>query len=249
MPPEATMRRGAQQQEPAYVIHRRPWRETSLMVDLFTLNYGRISAIARGASSSKSPLKAQLQPFQPLLLGWAGRGDLKTLTQVDIRDGPALRRTVSLYSGLYLNELMQRILPQEDPHPILFAAYIEALSLLAETSDVEPVLRKFEQTFAAALGYDFAWDLATDTGHTIRATHTYCYDPEQGIVAAVSAGVRLQNLPGDALLALAGGDYETVASRRVSKRVMRVLTDYLLQGRPLNSRSLFSHPRGERHES
>jgi len=215
------------------------------MVDLFTLNHGRMSAVARGANGSKSSLKAQLQPFQPLLLDWVGRGDLKTLTQVDVRDGPALRRTLSLYSGLYLNELLQRILPQADPHQTLFAAYIEALALLADTLDVEPVLRKFEQAFAAALGYDFAWDLATDTRETVSAAHTYCYDPEQGIVAAVSAGVRLQNLPGDALLALAGGDYDATASRRISKRVMRVLTDYLLQGRPLNSRSLFSHPRGE----
>jgi len=248
MPPEASMR-GAQEQEPAYVIHRRPWRETSLMVDLFTLNHGRISVVARGASRNKSSLKAQLQPFQPLLLGWVGRSDLKTLTQVDVCDGPALHRTVSLYSGLYLNELVQRVLPQADPHPTLFAAYIEALALLAETSDVEPVLRKFEQSFAAGLGYDFAWDLATDTGQAVCATRTYCYDPEQGIVTATSAGVRLQNLPGEALLALAGGDFETVASRRVAKRVMRVLTDYLLQGRPLNSRSLFTHKRGERHES
>ncbi|MGO1500526.1 MAG: DNA repair protein RecO [Marinobacter sp.] len=243
------MRKGTQEQEPAYVIHRRPWRETSLMVDLFSLNHGRISVVARGAGSSKSALKAQLQPFQPLLLGWVGRGDLKTLTQVDVRDGPALRRTVSLYSGLYLNELVQRVLPQADPHPTLFAAYIETLALLAQTSDVEPVLRKFEQAFAAALGYDFAWDLAMDTGQAVCATQAYCYAPEQGIVSSNSAGARLQNLPGDTLLALADGDFETTASRRVAKRVMRVLTDYLLQGRPLNSRSLFTHQRGERHES
>lgn len=243
------MRKGAQEQEPAYVIHRRPWRETSLLVDLFSLNHGRVSVIARGANGSKSALKAQLQPFQPLLLGWAGRGDLKTLTQVDVRDGPALHRTVSLYSGLYLNELVQRVLPQADPHPTLFAAYIEALGLLAQVSDVEPVLRKFEQAFAAALGYDFAWDLAMDTGETVSAAHTYCYDPEQGIVSSVTAGVRLRNLPGDTLLALAAGEFESTASRRVAKRVMRILIDYLLQGRPLNSRSLFTHQRGERHES
>ncbi|MEE3169526.1 MAG: DNA repair protein RecO, partial [Pseudomonadota bacterium] len=72
-------------QEPAYVLHRRPWRETSLLVDVFTLNHGRMTVIARGASSAKSPLKAQLQPFQPLMLDWTGRGDLKTLTQVDVR--------------------------------------------------------------------------------------------------------------------------------------------------------------------
>ena len=81
--------KGAEQQEPAYVVHRRAWRETSLMVDVFTLNHGRMTLIARGANSAKSPLKAQLQPFQPLMLDWTGRGDLKTLTQVDVRPGPA----------------------------------------------------------------------------------------------------------------------------------------------------------------
>lgn len=237
MPPQASTK--AAQQEPAYVVHRRPWRETSLIVDLFTLNHGRMSVVARGASGAKSPLKAQLQPFQPLLLGWTGRGDLKTLTEVDVRDGPVLHRTASLYSGLYLNELMQRILPQADPHPTLFAAYIEALAQLAETIDVEPVLRRFEQAFAAALGYGFCWDRVMDTGEPVSAGHTYCYDPEQGIVATVSPGVRLRNLPGNTLLALADGDLQTPASRQVSKRVMRALTDYLLQGRPLNSRSLF----------
>src|SRR5690554_6905047 len=152
------MSREAQQQEPAYVIHRRPWRETSLMVDLFTLNHGRLSVIARGAIGNKSPLKAQLQPFQPLLLGWVGRGDLKTLTEVDVREGPLLHRTASLYSGLYLNELMQRILPQADPHPTLFAAYIGALEQLAQASDVEPVLRKLWGTIFYGI---WRWILAS----------------------------------------------------------------------------------------
>lgn len=241
--------RGPEHQEPAYVIHRRPWRETSLMVDVFTLNRGRMTVIARGANSARSPLKAQLQPFQPLMLDWSGRGDLKTLTHVDIRTGPSLHRTASLYSGLYLNELIQRILPAADPHPTLFAAYIDAIAELAATSDIEPVLRRFERAFASALGYDFAWDVATDTGQSVEAGAQYCYDPEQGIVAAPSQGVRLKNLQGDVLLALAEGDLATEACRRTAKRVMRVLTDYLLQGRPLHSRSLFSHLRGERHES
>lgn len=130
--------KGPELQEPAYVLHRRPWRETSLMVDLFSLNHGRMTVIARGANSAKSPLKAQLQPFQPLIVDWAGRGDLKTLTQVDVRTGPTLSRTVSLYSGLYLNELLQRVLPAADPHPTLFAAYIDAIRQLSDTMDVEP---------------------------------------------------------------------------------------------------------------
>lgn len=240
---------GPEEQEPAYVIHRRPWRETSLMVDVMTLNFGRMTVIARGASGSRSPLKAQLQPFQPLMLDWSGRGELKTLGHVEVRSGPRLRNTPSLYSGLYLNELLQRILPVADPHPALFAAYIEALSGLADSTDIEPVLRRFEKALAQALGYDFAWDLATDTGQPVRSGQVYGYDPEQGIVSASASDTRLGNLSGDTLLALAGGDLTGDASRRLAKRVMRVLTDYLLQGRPLHSRSLFSHLRGEKHES
>ncbi|PXX90260.1 DNA repair protein RecO [Marinobacter vulgaris] len=239
---------GPVRQEPAYVLHRRPWRETSLMVDIFSLSAGRITIVARGGNTAKSPLKAQLQPFQPLLLDWTGRSDLKTLIQAEVRGGPALKRTLALYSGLYVNELLQRLLPLADPHPHLFASYIDVIAELSAAIDVEPVLRRFEQSLAAELGYDFAWDMATDTGFTVEANEYYCYDPEQGILAASSPGVRLQNLHGATLLALASGDLESIECRRVAKRVTRVLVDYLLQGRPLNSRTLFSHHRGDRNE-
>lgn len=236
-------------QEPAYVLHRRPWHETSLMVELFSLNAGRQTVIARGAQSPRSPLKAQLQPFQPLLLDWTGRGELKTLTQADVRDGPALRHTRALYSGLYINELLQRILPAADPHPELFASYIDVIASLAETRDVEPVLRRFEQSFATAMGYNFAWDLAMDTGEPVEPGRRYCYDPEQGLLAMPSESARLQGLPGETLLLLATGNLESTECRRIAKRVMRVLMDYLLQGRPLHSRNLFIQGRGERNES
>lgn len=239
---------GPVQQEPAYVLHRRPWRETSLMVDVFSLNAGRVTLIARGGNSAKSPLKAQLQPFQPLLLDWTGRSDLKTLTQADVRNGPNLKRTLALYSGLYVNELLQRLLPMADPHPQLFASYIDVIAELSEANDVEPVLRRFEQSFAAELGYDFAWDQTTDTHQPVEAAGLYCYDPEQGILAARSPGTRLQSLQGGTLLALASGDLETPECRRVAKRVTRVLVDYLLQGKVLHSRSLFSHHRGDRND-
>lgn len=247
------MTTGRVQQEPAYVLHRRPWRETSLMVDIFTLNSGRMSVIARGANTAKSPLKAQLQPFQPLMLDWTGRGDLKTLTQTDIRPGPELKRTLSLYSGLYVNELLQRTLPMADPNPRLFAAYIDLLNELADVQDVEPVLRRFEKAFAGELGYSFDWDITTDTGEQVADEELYCYDPEQGIVAQASDRVRLRDLSGSTLNALAAGDLTTPDCRRTAKRVTRVLVDYLLQGRPLNSRRLFnSHqaksPQGDRND-
>lgn len=235
--------KGAVQQEPAYVIHRRPWRETALLVDLFTLNHGRLSLVARGANSAKSPLKAQLQPFQPLLVDWTGRSDLKTLVQLEVRSAPLLRQTLSLYSGLYINELLQRVLPVADPYPTLFASYIDtlqALTGLAGRGELEPLLRRFEREFCSALGYDFAWDQATDTGLPVSAGQVYGYDPAQGIVSAASRDARLNQLPGEVLIALAAGDYTSEASRKTAKRVMRVLVDYLLQGKPLHSRNLFS---------
>ncbi len=238
--------KGSVQQQPAYVLHRRPYRETSLLVDVFSLDAGRMTLVARGANSARSPLKAQLQPFQPLLLDWQGRGDLKTLTQTEVRPGPVLARTEALYSGLYINEVLQRLLPVADPQPELFAAYIDTLAQLAAGSELEPVLRRFEAAFADAMGLSFRWDLATDTGETVAAGGIYGYDPEQGIVSEAVPTARLRQLPGEVLLALAAGDLESPASRRLAKRVMRTLIDHLLQGRALNSRTLFSQGRGDR---
>ncbi|TNE83594.1 MAG: DNA repair protein RecO, partial [Gammaproteobacteria bacterium] len=236
---------GPVQQEPAYVLHRRPYRETSLLVDLFTLNHGRMTVVARGANTAKSALKAQLQPFQPLLLDWQGRGDLKNLTQAEARHGPVIARTVAMYSGLYINELLQKLLPPADPHPDLFATYIDTLCQLADSKDVEPVLRRFEQAFAHAMGLGFDWDHVTDTGAAVTSGRSYYYDPEQGVLCHPPQSRHLSGLEGDTLLAIAAGDLESDPCRRLAKRVMRMLVDFLMQGRPLHSRSLFSHGRGE----
>ncbi len=228
-------------QEPAYVLHRRPFRETSLLVDLLTLNHGKVGVVARGASSAKSALKAQLQPFQPLMVDWTGRSELKTLTHADTRPGVRLGQGPALYSGFYLNELLQKLLSPFDPAPELFASYIHALDQLASAQgDVEPVLRQFEMSLAESLGYGFAWDRVSDLGQVVQAGQRYSYDPQQGILAQAPDHGQVQGLPGDALLALGAGDFHSAAARRVAKQVMRALTDFLLQGRPLNSRALFA---------
>ncbi|TBW57866.1 DNA repair protein RecO [Marinobacter halodurans] len=236
-------------QEPGYVLHRRNYRETSLMVDLFSLNHGRLTVVARGANSPKSPLKAQLQPFQPMLLAWQGRSDLKTLTSAESRMGPDLRRTERLYCGLYLNELLQRLLPPAEPFQTLFAHYIETLDALAGTNDFEPTLRRFEWHLVEALGYAFDWSMAMDTGAPVTAGGHYYYDPEQGLQGAAGPGSLLQGLRGEVLLELADARLETAEARRTAKRVMRVLIDHLLQGRTLHSRALFTQLRGDKHES
>lgn len=232
---------GSVKQEPAYVLHRRPFRETSLLVDLFTLNHGKVGTVARGANSVRSATKAQLQPFQPVLVDWTGRSDLKTLTQVENRPGVHLGHGKALYSGFYLNELLQKILSPFDPAPELFAAYIDALEQLsAAGSDVEPVLRGFEMQLADSLGYGFDWARAMDSGEPVQPDRRYCYDPQQGILAGSDDSVRLTGLSGRALLALADCDLQDTDARRTAKLVMRSLTDFLLQGKPLNSRALFA---------
>lgn len=237
------------EQEPGYVLHRRNYRETSLLVDLFSLNHGRLTVVARGANRPKNPLKAQLQPFQPMLLAWQGRSDLKTLTTAESRMGPDLRKTERLYCGLYLNELLQRLLPPSEPFPALFASYIEALDELAQRDDIEPTLRQFEWRLVDALGYGFDWSQVMDAGTGVRSGQAYYYDPEQGLLAEATPGSLLRGLDGNALLQLADGNLSEPAARRTAKRVMRVLIDHLLQGRELHSRALFTRLQGENHES
>ncbi|QCF27823.1 DNA repair protein RecO [Hydrocarboniclastica marina] len=226
------------EQEPAFILHRRPFQETSFLLDILTLSQGRLSLVARGASRPKNPWKAQLQPFQPLLLSWIGRTDLKTLTDAELRSAPPLAGQDRLYCGLYLNELIQRLLPQHEPVPELFAAYLDALETLRGGDNLEPGLRLFEQALVATLGYGFRWDWATDTDTAVQTGQVYGFDPQQGVIAHPGPGALLTGLAGEALLAITAGDVGDPA-RNLAKRVMRCLIDYLLQGQPLQSRRLF----------
>lgn len=230
------------EREPAWVIHRRPWRESSLLLDLFSLNHGRLSAVAKGARRRNQPWQSQLQPFTPLQLAWVGRSNLKTLTGAD--PGPALPSLQGsrLYCGFYLNELIQRLLPEEEPFPAVFTGYMNALEALAQASDgtgLEVPLRRFEWCLMVELGYGFPLDQLGQTGEPLAQGQLYGLDPEQGVCAALDSGCRLRELPGEQLLALAAGDLSRPEVRRCAKRVMRVLIDHRLQGRPLHSRELF----------
>lgn len=235
--------------EPAFVLHRRPYRETSLLLDVFSLSEGRIGLVARGATRPRNPWKAQLQPFQPLLLRWQGRGELKTLTDAESRPAAPLSGQSRLYCGFYLNELVQRLVPQQEPVPELFAAYLEALQMLRDGGDIELGLRHFEQQLAATLGYGFKWDWATDLDAPVVGDRDYAFDPQQGIVAFEGPGTLLRHLPGRTLLELAAGQWDHTDTRLLAKRAMRRLIDYLLQGRPLQSRRLFTETKGDPNDS
>ncbi len=139
--------------QPAFVLHTYAYRETSLIVEAFTSEYGRVAMVARGAKRPRSELRGLLQGFQPLLLSWAGQQELKTLVKAEWRGGLPLVGGAALLCGFYLNELLLKLLPREDPHPRLFASYESALGDLAAGAEQAPVLRRFELTLLTELGY------------------------------------------------------------------------------------------------
>ena len=227
-----------QQLDPAFVLHRRPYGETSLIVDLFTLHHGHFSAVARGAARPRSQWQAELQPFRPLRISWSGRQSLRTLRHAEAT-APALALTGDrLYCGFYLNELLLRLLTEADPAPDLFSVYLDTLEQLAGGSvGLEPILRRFEYRLAGELGYGISWDRAGDTGEPVQAGRYYAFDPAQGVMAYAHGP--FGGIPGEHLLALAADELDNPSVLRLAKRLMRSLVDHLLQGRPLHSRRLF----------
>lgn len=244
--------------EPAYILHHRPYRDSSLLLEIFTAGHGRIALIARGARRPKARLHGLLQPFQPLFASWSMRGELGTLTAAEPRDGGGPRGH-TLISGFYMNELLMRLLHRHDPHPGLFAVYETALRRLAAPGLSAPgeqsVLRLFELTLLRELGYGPVLDHEVTGGDPIRSEEVYDYYPERGPVrtdvaaetgdgeyAARARPVRLQ---GGSLLALARGELCDAVHLREAKRLMRTMIDARLGGRPLASRRLFRRGGGQ----
>lgn len=224
--------------QPAFVLHTRAYRDTSLLVDLFTASHGRVSAVARGVRRRHSEQRALLNPFCPLLVSWSGKSSLKTLTGAE-RGGRAHRLMGDrLYSGFYLNELLVRLLADGDAHPTLFSHYSQALDALAASEPaLEPVLREFELGLLAELGY--AVDLARQhDGRPLEPQAHYEYLSETGFrpVGQVSSAA---GFSGADLLAMEGGDYSHESTRLAAKQLTRTLLAPLLGSRPLHSRALF----------
>lgn len=229
--------------EPSFVLHAYPYRETSLIVEAFTAGFGRVPMVARGAKRPRSEVRGLLQAFQPLALSWAGGGELKTLIKAEWRGGLPLLNGSALLCGFYLNELLLKLLAREDPHPALFDDYAAALQALA----TEPagarqaaVLRRFEVRLLAALGY--AMQLTRDVdGAPVDAARTYHYAPERGprLVVAHAArepGAHPRLVRGATLLALADGTFPDAETAADAKRLMRDVLDYYLEERRIVSR-------------
>lgn len=227
-----------------YVLHSRPWRETSLIVEAFTREHGRVGLVARGVRRARSRLRGALLPFHPLLLSWSGRGELPTLTGAETEGPLRMLRGRALFSGFYLNELLLKLVPRNDAHPDLFDDYRRALARLVESRALDGVLRGFEKRLLDALGYAPPLDRAADTGTPVSPDKRYRYVPERGPVEAAACAEDGPVVSGRTLLALAGGRLVggDEGERAEARRLMRAILAPHLGPRPLGSRALFQRP-------
>jgi DNA repair protein RecO (recombination protein O) len=226
------------QLEPAYVLHSRSFRETSLVVEAFTREYGRIAVVARGAKSARSRWRNVLQPFRPLLLSWNQKTDLGTLTAADQVASPPALQGQSLYCGMYLNELLMRLLHRGDPHIEVFERYRYVLSELASELPPQPLLRVFEKHLLEAIGYAMLLDREYKSGADVLPQNWYDYRPDSGPVLSVGSGKN--RVSGAALLALHAEDLQP-ANLPELRMLMRSVIGYHLGGKPLASLSLFTN--------
>lgn len=225
-------------QQPGFVLHSYAWRETSLIVEVFTRDFGRLALVARGAKRPTSQFRGLLSPFAPLALGWSGRNEIKSLVRVEWLGGLAPLRGDGLLAAFYLNELLVRLLQRGDPHPPLFGSYLQTLrELEAEGVAREAVLRAFELDLLREMGYAPALDHGVD-GEPIAGHGWYRVDPQRGFVPA-EAQIDESCVRGASILALARGDLATPQVAADCKAVLRQLIRYHLNGQPLNTRRIF----------
>jgi len=225
--------------EPAFVIHNRQYRESSLITEVFGRESGRLGLVAKGARRPKSALRGMLQSFHPLLLSWSGGGELGLLTGAE-PDGhmPPLTGK-ALFSGMYMNELLMRLMHRHDPHPELFQHYASALNALGHGQRTDAVLRVFEKQMLESIGYGLVLDHDIDTGEAVAADRAYRYRPERGPSRDTLDDAEGVRIGGETLLSLA---HEHLESERVldeAKQLMRVVLRRYLGDRPLATRSLF----------
>ena len=223
--------------QPAFVLHRRPYRNTSLLLDVLTPEQGRIGLVARGVRTARSRLQGLLQPFQPLLLSGSGNGDLLGLTAAEEAGVPIPLPSTRWLSGLYVNELLLRLVQRHDPHPGLFAAYQTVLETLAGTGAEQAALRIFEKCLLAEIGYGLLLDTEAHTGAPIVPESVYRYVLDQGPCHATQSETGIL-ISGKSLLALRQETFPEPAVLQEAKRLTRAAIGVHLQGRPLKTREL-----------
>jgi DNA repair protein RecO (recombination protein O) len=248
--------------QPAYVLHRRAFRDSSLLLELFTPHYGRVGVIARGARQSSSRLTGVLQPFRSMLVSWSGNGELPSLSAAEAEGSSQWLTGQALMGGFYLNELLMRLLHRFDSHPDLYSVYHHTLDMLGEicrssesnkddqafasslSAKLECALRIFEKHLLEEIGYGLVLEYDAEQGQPIEPQQLYVYHLMHGPVrlSAGDTGAMPNRLTirGQSLLDLARGHLDDKVSLREVKRLMRAALAEQLGERPVNSRRLFT---------
>jgi DNA repair protein RecO (recombination protein O) len=223
--------------EPAFVLHTYPYMESSLIVEALSRRYGRVSLLARGARRPRSATRGVLLSFHPLRLGWSGSGELATLRAAEWSGALRPLAGRGLMCGFYLNELLLRLLPRDDPHEALFDAYAACLAMLSEGHPHAAVLRSFEKRLLAELGYAPLLDREAASGAPIDPARRYAYEPDRGPMPSGRSASEL-NVSGQTLLDLAADDYTRPETREEARALMRTLIAQRLHGQVLHTRSV-----------
>jgi DNA repair protein RecO (recombination protein O) len=224
--------------ELGFVLHSYPFRETSLIVEVFSRQYGRVPLVARGARRPKSALRGLLMSFQPLSLSWFGKNELRTLHSAEWIGGQPQLQGTALMCGFYLNELLLNLTARDDPHEQLFDYYRQTLQRLVQEGDHAATLRCFEKHLLQELGYALLLEHEAGSDKPIEAAKSYRYVLERG--AIIDTGEAGHGLPvsGKTLLDIAADDYSDANSARQGKQLMRMLLSHHLDGAVLHTREL-----------
>jgi DNA repair protein RecO (recombination protein O) len=214
------------EEQSAFILHSYPFRETSLLLEVFSRNHGRLAMVARGARRPRSALRGVLMNFQPLRLSWFGKGEVRTLHAAEWQGGQPQLQGTALLCGFYLNELLLNLTARDDPHESLFDYYQYTLQRLAHENDHAGTLRNFEKHLLQELGYALLLDQEAGGGRPVEPDGRYRYVIERGVLA------------GKTLLDMTADDYTDPVSAQQAKQLMRTLLNHYLGGRVLHTREL-----------
>ncbi len=223
--------------EPAWLLHHRPWSDTSRILELVTRDHGRVTLFAHGARRPKSPLRSVLRPFVPLLVSWSGRADGGTLTSAEPAGPAPALAPAALLPGYYLNELLLKLLAREDRHEVVYDAYGHALAELAAGAEAA-ALRRFERALLDELGYGVDLTREAASGRPLDAAGYYHFQAGRGVLAVRDAVPGPDCLAGSDLLAVARGDYGRVEAQRAARGIYGAAIAHCLEGRGLQSREV-----------
>jgi len=225
------------QAQPGFVLHSYPYKETSLIIDVFTRQYGRVALLAKGAKRPHSQLRGALQTFQPLTFSWSGKSELQTLTAAEWVGGMLPLEKNTLLCGFYLNEIIIKLIQRDDPQPLLFDEYVTTINHLAHAESASIVLRKFELNLLKTAGVVNDLSLCTKQRAPVCHDVLYTVDPEAGTrpADADDAAVKIH---GKTLLDMQAQDYSDMNTQQQSKLLMRSLLTHHLHGMPIHTRQI-----------